>query len=73
MTARTAPKTRPMPHDRTVLRKPLTEDVLTPLCPGGQAEEERPDGQQDREDLESVERPAQADGQGEESDDDAFE
>ena len=31
-------------------------------APGDQAEEERPDGQQDREDLETVERPGEADG-----------
>src|SRR6185436_15503945 len=52
--------------------KALTEDVLAPLRTGHEAEEERPQGQQDREQLEPVEGPGQPDANGQQADEDPF-
>ena len=48
----------------------LPEHVLTPLRPGDEAEEEGPQREQDREQLQPVERPGETDADGQEADDD---
>ncbi len=50
----------------------LAEDLLAPLRARGQAEQECPQGQQDREELEAVGRPGCTDHDGQQADDDAF-
>src|SRR6185436_8798438 len=50
----------------------LAEDILAPLRASEQAEQERPQGQQDREELETVGRPGGTDDDGQQADDDAF-
>ena len=65
--------TRPPTHDVVVARKPIAEQLLDPARAGAEADEERPDRQQDQERLEAVERPCQADHDRDDSDEDPFE
>ena len=51
----------------------LTEDVCAPLGAGEEAEEECPERQQDREQLQAVEGPGEADADRQQPDDDPFE
>ena len=51
----------------------IAEQLLDPARARGEADEERPDRQQDQERLEAVERPCQADHDRDDSDEDLFE
>ena len=48
----------------------LAEHLRAPLRPGHETEEERPQRQQDREQLQPVERPGETDADGQQADDD---
>ena len=65
--------TRPPTHEVVVARKPSPKSCWIQARARGEADEERPDRQQDQERLEAVERPCQADHDRDDSDEDLFE